>query len=117
MLDTFYNSACQKQSEQPKNELCNESEMDEKMKETFANGHTAETENTESLAGSSSRNGLSENNADGNGLQDGNKSDIVDNKQNGFTNETKASQEGDDKKEKNGIEEDKGRYKVEFHLL
>ena len=63
------------------------------------------------------RNGLSENNADGNGLQDGNKSDIVDNKQNGFTNETKASQEGDDKKEKNGIEEDKGRYKVEFHLL
>lgn len=97
-------------SEQSENEqrTCNQSEMDEKMKETNTNGHTKERNDNDSLAGSSSKNGLSGNIDDSNGLQDRNGKDIVDVKQNGFKNET-ATNKVDNGGETNGMEQDKGK--------
>lgn len=97
-------------SEQSENEqrTCNQSEMDEKMKETNTNGHTKERNDNDSLAGSSSKNGLSGNIDDNNGLQDRNGKDIVDVKQNGFKNET-ATNKVDNGGETNSMEQDKGR--------
>lgn len=77
------------------------------MKETSTNGHSAQTSGNDSLAGSSSKNDLSEDDHDSNGQQDRNGTHIVDIKQNGFTNEMESQNGG----EANGMEQDKGRYR------